>query len=198
MNISTIVMFAVGFAFGAGVVWLFLRTKSSEKVARVRGDLESQVAVLNERISTTQQQLDEQRRVAAGQSQEAKTLQASLQTEASARAAAERECQRIQDLQGQLSERDIRIQSFIDQVTTLTACRSELEMKLVKEAEISGEKLALLQNAQEKLTGAFKALSSDALRSNNTSFLELATTTLAKFQEMAKGELDNRKHAQSA
>ncbi len=52
-----------------------------------------------------------------------------------------------------------------------------------------------LNKAQEKLSDAFKALSSDALRSNNESFLKLAKSTLETFQETAKGDLEKRQQA---
>jgi DNA recombination protein RmuC len=46
-----------------------------------------------------------------------------------------------------------------------------------------------------KLGDAFKALSSEALRSNNQSFLELAKVTLEKYQTEAKGDLEQRQKA---
>ncbi|HZP40490.1 MAG TPA: DNA recombination protein RmuC, partial [Candidatus Binatia bacterium] len=54
------------------------------------------------------------------------------------------------------------------------------------------EKLALLENAREKLTDAFKALSADALRASNETFIKLAAESLARFQEGAKAELEAR------
>jgi DNA recombination protein RmuC len=57
------------------------------------------------------------------------------------------------------------------------------------------EKLALVTDAQEKLSLAFKALSADALEKSNTSFLQLAKETLGKFQEKAKGDLDKRQQS---
>ena len=57
------------------------------------------------------------------------------------------------------------------------------------------EKLALLDDAKRQLADAFKALAADALKSSNTSFLELAKTQLEKFQESAKGDLDKRQTA---
>ncbi|HEU4833654.1 MAG TPA: DNA recombination protein RmuC, partial [Pyrinomonadaceae bacterium] len=46
-----------------------------------------------------------------------------------------------------------------------------------------------------KLADAFKALSADALRSNNQSFLDLAKQNLETFQQNAKGELERRQNA---
>ncbi|HEY2930474.1 MAG TPA: DNA recombination protein RmuC [Acidobacteriota bacterium] len=89
-------------------------------------------------------------------------------------------------------------QQLTDQRDLNVALRSrqaELETYLLQERKAAQEKLALLESAQQKLSDAFKALSADALRSNNQSFLELARETLNKFQETAKGDLEKRQQA---
>jgi DNA recombination protein RmuC len=72
---------------------------------------------------------------------------------------------------------------------------SSIQTRLEEERRINQEKLDLLQNAEQKLGDAFKALSADALRSNNQSFLDLARENLEKFQEVAKGDLEQRQLA---
>src|SRR5215212_755878 len=72
---------------------------------------------------------------------------------------------------------------------------SVLQTRLEEERKASQEKLALLSTAEEKLTHAFKALSADALRNNNRSFLDLAKQNLETFQQTAKGELERRQNA---
>ncbi len=67
-----------------------------------------------------------------------------------------------------------------------------LNERLDGERKAAAEKLALLEDAKAKLTDAFNALSADALRSNNQSFLDLAKTSLDKYQEAAKTDLDQR------
>jgi DNA recombination protein RmuC len=68
-------------------------------------------------------------------------------------------------------------------------------------ADLEGERRAAderresFKEASEALTVKFKALSRDALRDNNQSFLELANATLEKFQETAKGDLELRQNA---
>ncbi len=66
---------------------------------------------------------------------------------------------------------------------------------LLTDFKITEEKLAMLQQAEEQLKNAFKALSSDALEKNNRSFLDLAKASLEKFQEGAKGDLEKRQTA---
>jgi len=72
---------------------------------------------------------------------------------------------------------------------------SALTTRLEEERKSSQEKLELLSNAEEKLADAFKALSADALRSNNQSFLDLAKERLQTFQEAARGDLEQRQQA---
>ena len=72
-----------------------------------------------------------------------------------------------------------------------------LALQAQREAELKSaeEKLALLHKAQSQLQDSFKALSAEALSKNNTDFLNLAKTTLEKYQEGAKGDLDKRQQA---
>ena len=72
---------------------------------------------------------------------------------------------------------------------------SSLTTRLEEERKASQEKIELLTNAEEKLADAFKALSADALRKNNQSFLELAKESLQTYQEKARGDLEHRQQA---
>jgi DNA recombination protein RmuC len=70
-----------------------------------------------------------------------------------------------------------------------------LRTLLDAERQAAGEKLRLLNEAQAKLGDAFKALSAEALKSNNESFLHLAKSALGTFQETARGDLEKRQQA---
>jgi DNA recombination protein RmuC len=72
---------------------------------------------------------------------------------------------------------------------------SVLKERLAAQEKASQEKLSVLNDAQQKLSDAFKALSADALNSNNRAFLELANTALSRFQEGARSELESRQQA---
>ena len=72
---------------------------------------------------------------------------------------------------------------------------ARLETTLENEKLRAAEKLELLTAASDDLKNAFKALSLDALKSNTQSFLDLAKSTLEKYQAEAKGDLDQRKKA---
>lgn len=70
-----------------------------------------------------------------------------------------------------------------------------LEERLRGQERLMEEKLALLAESRERLKEAFQALSSEALSSNNRSFLELAKATLERYQEGARGDLEMRRQA---
>src|SRR6202140_4007840 len=81
----------------------------------------------------------------------------------------------------------------------LVESRARLESALESERKTSNEKIELLTKAGDRaaadLQNAFKALAADALKSNNSSFLQIAQETLKRFQSEAKGDLDARQKA---
>lgn len=101
----------------------------------------------------------------------------------------------IEELRNRLAEKDAALATAQKEVAALSATAAELKQALLDEQRQAREKLTLLDDAKRQLADAFKALASDALKSSNTSFLELAKTHLEKFQEMARGDLDKRQTA---
>src|ERR1017187_5524654 len=79
--------------------------------------------------------------------------------------------------------------------TELVAGKARLESALESERKTSNEKIELVTRASEELRNAFKAMASDALKSNNLSFLVLAKESLERFQTEARGDLENRQKA---
>src|SRR5450432_1236055 len=77
----------------------------------------------------------------------------------------------------------------------LRAAQSALEATLEEERRSAQDKLETFKQATQELSDRFKALSAEALRDNNQSFLELACATLEKFQTYAKGDLESRQQA---
>jgi DNA recombination protein RmuC len=73
-----------------------------------------------------------------------------------------------------------------------------LESALAHEKRQHDEKVVLLTQAQEQFKESFQALSAEALRSNNQSFLALAAENFQRIQDAAKGELDKKHEAVQA
>jgi len=101
----------------------------------------------------------------------------------------------IDQLAEQVSRLERELAEFRSSESSLKSKVVQLATTLEQERKQAAEKLAVLDDAQKKLADAFKALSAEALKSNNQSFLELAKATLETFQESAKGDLDKRQQA---
>jgi DNA recombination protein RmuC len=82
-----------------------------------------------------------------------------------------------------------------EETATLREDRARLQIAIEGERKAAAEKLQLLEAAEQKLREAFQALSAEALKSNNRAFLELATTSLEKFQKEAEADLESRQKA---
>ncbi|MEO6186003.1 MAG: DNA recombination protein RmuC [Steroidobacteraceae bacterium] len=78
------------------------------------------------------------------------------------------------------------------------AQRARLETSLIEQRNAAEDKLRLVSDAPGRLGDTFKALAASSLRNNNESFLQLASESLQKFQERAKGDLDARTTAVEA
>ncbi|HAG10989.1 MAG TPA: DNA recombination protein RmuC [Desulfotomaculum sp.] len=102
---------------------------------------------------------------------------------------------RINELELALKNKDSELSEARENITGLKERIAQITTLLEKEHNDNKEKLLMLEEAKESLSSAFKALSADALRVNNQTFLELAATALGKYQERAKNDLESRQKA---
>jgi len=98
----------------------------------------------------------------------------------------------ITELQASLIELNQIINAKNDEIRQLESDASKLDERLAQEQKQAAGKLALLEDAKQKLNDAFKAMSAEALKTNNESFLNLAQETLSRFQQGAVSDLDKR------
>ena len=117
-----------------------------------------------------------------------KRFEGEIKAESERRIVAEEKSSRIPELESAIETKE-------NENSQLREERTTLKTTLEEQRKAWEEKLALLDNAKEKLSDSFKALSAEALKSNNAQFLELAKTNLEKFQESARSDLDKRKQS---
>jgi len=77
----------------------------------------------------------------------------------------------------------------------IEALKSKVETELAAERAAAAEKISVLVEAHERLKTEFSALSADALRANNQSFLELARETFGKLHQQSTADLGQRQQA---
>ena len=100
-----------------------------------------------------------------------------------------------EQLQVRLQQSEQALEAKREETSRLGAEKAELKERLEQQKSQSEEKLKLVEQARINLADAFKALSSEALKSNNEEFLKLAKTSLEHFQKSAKEDLGNRQKA---
>ncbi|MDR2766113.1 MAG: DNA recombination protein RmuC [Holosporaceae bacterium] len=89
----------------------------------------------------------------------------------------------------QFQELESRYQELSDKYIASEKEAALLAANLEQERRNLSEKLGLLENAEKKLTDAFKNISSEALLRNNQSFVELANVVFDRLHEKTKSEL---------
>lgn len=87
------------------------------------------------------------------------------------------------------------LQQERDAKSALAVRHSRLEAEMEGERARFAERQAALEDARNSFSDAFKALSAEALATNNQSFLDLAKTTLQAQQQEARSELEKRTQA---
>lgn len=187
--------FLLGLGIGGVAVWCWARAKIQYASDKAKAEAEPVRAALAERLVGKEQQIQGLTDSFEKANEDIKRLQNELMSECEKRAAAEEKNNCIPGLEEAVKSRDERIMGLVNELGNMKAARSELQTKLEAEQKASDEKLAVINDAKQHLSDAFKALSADALKSNNQSFLELANTTLEKFQEGAKTDLAARQQA---
>jgi DNA recombination protein RmuC len=100
--------------------------------------------------------------------------------------------QQLRELKSDLEKREARIAHLQTETADHQSRASAMTAQLEQERRASEEKLAVLEDARQKLADAFKVLATEALNSNSKHFLDQARQTLAGLHEAARNELDNR------
>jgi DNA recombination protein RmuC len=184
-----------GVGLGAGATWLIWASRIQTMRERAKADLVGDRASLVERLHQREQQLEEVRSTVRDLQAQLDYNRHEARDEAARRAAAEAQLGRLAELEQGMRDRDLHLAQIQGENTLLKTKLSELNTQLRHEQQASQAQVALLDQAQQQLADTFRALSADALRHNNQSFLELAQASLSTYQAQAEGSLQRRHQA---
>lgn len=168
-----------GIAVGFAIAWL------------IGGRTREQLAEARVKLSNTEQRLHETQILLTGTQANLAEATNALNVQSAMRAAAEALNARVPQLEEQL-------ETLRKEAAEREAEISQIRARAEEQSKAAAEKLKLLADAEASLSNAFKALSAEALKSNNQNFLQLATASLEKFQEKAKRDLEAREKAVDA
>jgi DNA recombination protein RmuC len=102
---------------------------------------------------------------------------------------------RATEIEARLAQTHDEAQKNAQDAQTFRNQLSEIRSRTEAEKKAAGEKQALLERNEAKLSDTFKALSADALKASTEQFLQLAKSSLSTQTEEAKGEIEKRKVA---
>ncbi|HBD10392.1 MAG TPA: DNA recombination protein RmuC [Syntrophobacteraceae bacterium] len=122
-------------------------------------------------------------------------LQQALLVETEKRAGLAAQAERIPTLENALSHREEQLAGLHQELSSSRTRAAQLETELIKERESAAEKLATLLSAGVELKQAFQALAGEALKVNSEIFLQVATSTLERFQVQAGNDLEQRRQS---
>jgi DNA recombination protein RmuC len=187
--------FILGAIAGGVVAFLILYSRIRTAAEGARRTAEAERAALAERLQGREELCALSRVELTGAQAEMFALREELARQAERRSVAEEKNTRIPELEGSVATKEALVRDLQSENGDLRTRLAEIGAKRVEECKAGEEKLALLEDARRQLSDAFRALSAEALRTNNHSFLELARTTLEKYQENAQTDLNRRQLA---
>ena len=90
----------------------------------------------------------------------------------------------IRDLRNRENDLQTKLEKAALEIAQLKSTQGDLEARL-----------SVLKEEEDQLANRFKTLSTEVLKQSNDSFLQLAKSTLGKYQEESKGDLEKRQLA---
>jgi DNA recombination protein RmuC len=207
MSVAGLVLVVLLAACAVGAIYLAFRSKLRAAAA--------EAVLLREQIGRAEVEV-------AAAREDANTWRGKAETEAAGRAAADVSASRVggleaevRELRGELleatasrsalQEQADRVPGLEEQVAglnqrivTLSSTVSELETRLTEEQRTHAEKVQALTAVRGEIEEHLKAIASDSLRDNQTSFVQLANTVFEKHKEGATADLDARREAVEA
>ena len=185
----------VGILLGGVLSGLLFRARKAQALAESAAQWRVELTSLAERLNSKERDLEGLAQQQSELQRQAEALRDHLSEETSLKAVALEKSLRVPKLEEEIQEKKAERDDLLAQISQLKSRNKELEVLLDGERQSLREKLGLLQEAAQKLGDAFKALSAEALKENNQSFLELAKASLETFQVEARGDLEQRQKA---
>ena len=93
---------------------------------------------------------------------------------------------------GRVPGLEAEVDALRGRLTVAAGQASDLAARLESERQAGSERIAVLQDAQQRLTDTFRALSAETLQATSRQFMELANATFDKAQAGARSELEAR------
>ncbi len=175
----------VGVALGAALAWLVLRARGASRLASLQERLRYQ----EEDLGRLRADADAYKQQAERHARDRDQL---TQHFAAARAALQAQERRIVALDQEIDGQRTAGRQMQERLTKLTSELAVRQTQLDEERRTAAAQAALLDDARQKLSDTFKALSSEALHQNSRAFSEMAKSALEQFYTRAGADMQQR------
>ncbi len=194
-NFLPLIYIIVGIALGFVAANLMSRGKADAEYRRGVAESEGVKQSLLENIRNLQALKDELTAEKSALLEKIELLGGEKSALIARASTAEERSKLVADKDAVIAEREKTITELLNDRQKLEAELSGMRSHIETEKKAMAEKLELLNQAQITLSDTFKALSSEALKTNNEQFLQLAKTNMETYNSEAKGDLEKRQKA---
>ena len=168
---------ALSYLAGCALTWFLVRARMQAILVEAQGRFEA----LSDRYRSLEESCTQLKAAHASLGQR-------HLDESNARAAAESRASQVPELQNKLELANL---GAVEEAGKLAGVRTELAAG----QQALKEQRELLDQSRSALADSFKALSAEALNSNNQAFLQLAKAALDSHQQAARGDMEARQVA---
>lgn len=177
---------------GFFIGWLVAKLNYSSQFSSSLFEYRTQIACLSETVRSKSEELNEVRSMLDQSTGGLKSARAELLQITEERAAALSRLDHMEELKASLKFHKEERRALHETVLNLKKRQAKLETIIVKERIAAEQKVAFLEDIRKNMTDTYRAISASALRENNRSFLDLAETTLSKYIESVKKDMDSQ------
>ena len=185
---TSIILLLIGIVSGFVIAWLWATASSTAAVQKVQIEAEGRVKAAETSTTEVRTQLTALAGLFEAKGKEASSLQQELRGESQQRVKAQTELEQVQRQMEDLA-------ALRERMKAEGEMRVAAETKLQEAQASLEEQKKLVVDAKKNLSDAFQALSAEALKSNNQTFIDLARSTFETIQATAKGDLETRQKA---
>ena len=185
---NSILLLLLGVALGAAIGWLLAATRGKSELIKSQVDAEGRVKAAESTLQEVRTQLGALQTSLGGREKDLAGLQQKLREESEQKVKAQTELENVRNALGDWKQLRERLQAEGE-------LRVAAETKLFETQTSLDEQKKLLEEAKKSLVETFQALSAEALKSNNQSFIALARSTFETLQARAQGDLETRQKA---
>ncbi len=185
---NPILLVVVGVALGIAIGWLLAANRSRTELVNLQVSAEGRVKTAEGTLQELRARLDAIQAALAERERDLSGFQQKLREESDQKVRAQTE---LENARAAVTD-SLKLRELLRNEGEL---RVAAETKLLESQANLEEQKKVLEDARKSLLEAFKALSAEALKNNNETFITLANSRFETLQAQAKGELETRQKA---